>query len=459
MRLFSGDGEGMRGLAMGVALPSLRRNSSGFARHAFALGSGNALAQLIVVGFSPLIAYLYSPAAFGLFAAYLAMQHMLVALATGQYEAALMLPRRNRQAACLLLFVLLLCPGIALGAGLLLVLIGDEVAALMGVPRLAVWLWVLPVSIVMAGWYQALRFWAMRREAFADVAHNAVTRASVGTALACLLGVWSPFPGAPESGLILSQILADGFGNLLLVYRIRDRDQAVFAWPGWRRLLAAGRRWRALALSLTSAQGIAKCYSNLPVLAVAGLFGPAAAGYYALAERFAVLPAQLVANAVGDVYRQRATVEYHRHGRFDGLMRRTLAATLMIALVPFALGILLAPSLFAWVFGEVWREAGSLAQILMVGSFVAFVITPVDKADVICQRTRYILLWHAARLGLKLGAVGLTALVGLALTTLLWLIVLVRVGLYGVDLVYCYWLAKGGHIAARPIAASLPRRS
>ena len=373
------------------------------------------------------------------------MQHLLAVAATGQYEAALMLPRHNRQAACLLLFVLILCPGIALGFGVLLVLFGKGVAQLMGVPRLATWFWALPVSIVMAGWYQSLRFWAMRREAFSDVAYNAVTRATAGVTLACLMGIWLPFPGAPESGLIMSQILADAFGNLLLASRIRARDKAVFAWPGWRRLLATARRWRALALSLVAGQGVAKCYGNLPVLAVGGLFGPAAAGYYAWAERFAVLPAQLVATAVGDVYLQRATVEYHSHGRFDRLMRRTLAATTLLALVPYALGIMLAPVLFAWLFGEVWRQAGLLAQILMVGSFVSFVITPIDKAAVIFQRTRYIFLWHVARLGLKVGAIGMTALMGLSLTTLLWLIVLVRVGLYCVDLVYCYWLAKGAH--------------
>jgi O-antigen/teichoic acid export membrane protein len=428
---------------MGIALPSRPRWDSGFARHAMTLGSGNALAQVIVLGASPVIAHLYSPAAFGLFAAYLAMQHLLAAASTGQYEAALMLPRHNRQAACLLLFILMLCPGIALGFGVLLVLFGDGIAELMGLPQLATWFWALPVSIMMAGWYQSLRFWAIRREAFSDVAYNAVTRATAGATLACLMGIWPPFPGAPESGLILAQIGADGFGNVLLTCRVRERDEALFAWPGWRRLLATARRWRALALSLAAGQGVAKCYGNLPVLAVGALFGPAAAGYYALAERFAVLPAQLVANAVGDVYRQRATVEYHRHGRFDGLMRRTLGATTMIALVPFALGILLAPSLFAWLFGEIWREAGLLTQILMVGSFVSFATTPVDKAAVIFQRIRYIFLWHAARLMLKLGAVGMTALMGLSLTTLLWLIVLVRVGLYCVDLAYCYWLAKG----------------
>jgi O-antigen/teichoic acid export membrane protein len=202
------------------------------------------------------------------------------------------------------------------------------------------------------------------------------------------------------------------------------------------------RRWRRLALTYAAGQGVARCYSRLPVLAISWLFGPAAAGLYAWAERFANLP-ELVAASIGDVYRQRATVEYHRQGRFDGLMRRTFAATTLLALAPYALGIMLAPLLFAWLFGQEWRESGVLAQVLMVGGFVSFAITPVDKAAVILQRTRYIFLWHVARLVLKLGAVITTAMLGLSLMMLLWLIVIVRIGLYLVELVYNYRLAKG----------------
>ncbi|MGH6948713.1 MAG: lipopolysaccharide biosynthesis protein [Kiloniellales bacterium] len=431
---------------MGLALVRWSPASVGFARHALALGGGNALAQLIVLGLSPVIAYLYTPAAFGLFAAYTAILYLLSVAATGQYEATLMLPRRDRHAGCLLWFVMMLCPTVALGLGLVLVVFREPLAELLGTPRLALWFWVLPVSIVMVGWYQALRYWTMRREAFSDVARNAVTRAAVGTGLACVMGVWQPFPQAPEGGLILSHILGEGVGNLLLVSRIFYRDRGIVAWPGWPRVLATARRWRHLALSLAAGSGVARCYDNLPVLAINWLFGPAAAGLYAWAERFTLLPAQLVAAAIGDVYRQRATVEYHRHGQFDGLMRQTFTATTLIALLPYAIGIALAPTLFGWIFGPVWREAGVLAQILMVGGFFSFATVPVDKATIIFQRTRFILCWHVARLGLKLAAVAATALLSLSLTTLLWLIVLVRILLYCVDLVYNYQLSKG----ARP---------
>jgi O-antigen/teichoic acid export membrane protein len=415
-----------------------------FARHALTLGGGNALAQLILLALSPVIARLYSPEAFGVFAVYAALVSVLAVAATAKYEAALMLPRYHRQAASLLLFLSLFCPAVAVCLGLPLVFFRHGLAEWMGAPRIALWFWVLPVSVALVGWYQALRFWAMRREAFADVARNAVTRTAAGAALACAMGLWPLFPKAPESGLILSQILGEGLGNLFLLSRIRRRDRALLAWPGWRRLVSTARRWRALVLSLTAAEGIAQGYSRLPVLAINWLFGPAAAGLYAWADRFSWLPSQLIAAAVGDVYRQRATVEYHRHGQFDGLMRRTLAATTAIAIMPFALGILLAPTLFGWIFGAEWREAGVLAQILMVGGFVSFVITPTDKAAVILQRTRYILLWSLSRLLLKLVAVAVTALMALPLAALLWLIVLIRIGLYFVELGYNYRLAKGG---------------
>jgi O-antigen/teichoic acid export membrane protein len=126
-------------------------------------------------------------------------------------------------------------------------------------------------------------------------------------------------------------------------------------------------------------------------------------------------------------------------------MRRTFAAITVIAVLPFVLAFLLAPALFDWTFGSVWREAGQLAQILLVASFFSFITTPVDKAVVIFERINYALAWHFARLVLTTAAIATVALMHLSLPTLVWLIVLVSIGLYGVDLLYNYYLARGGY--------------
>ena len=149
------------------------------------------------------------------------------------------------------------------------------------------------------------------------------------------------------------------------------------------------------------------------------------------------------------MYRQRATVEYHRHGRFDGLMRRTLTATTALAVLPYTVGIMFASALFGWFFGPDWRDAGVLAQILLVGGFFAFVATPVDSAILIFRRTRYMVAWHFARLVFKLGAIATVAFMNLSVLALLWSIVLLRIALYLVDLVYSYHLARGNMLGTR----------
>jgi hypothetical protein len=124
-------------------------------------------------------------------------------------------------------------------------------AALTGDLCLALYLWARTVSVMLVGCYQALGFQGTRREAFSDVANNAVIRVTVGWGLACVLGFWPPCPAASEGGLILSQIFGEGLGNLLLACRIPRRDQTLLAWPGERPLFATASRWHALALCMS----------------------------------------------------------------------------------------------------------------------------------------------------------------------------------------------------------------
>jgi len=174
-----------------------------------------------------------------------------------------------------------------------------------------------------------------------------------------------------------------------------------------------------------------------------------AAGLFAWAERFAILPALLVARAIGDVYRQRATREYQATGRFDGLMRRTLLLTSSLAVIPYGLGIALAPWLFEVLFGATWRPAGEFAAVLMLGGLVGFVVTPVDAAILIRERGLFSIGRHLARF-LGEGGAALAAFVfDLPIVTLLWLLVGVRIAIYLVDGAYSWHLAKGSAPATR----------
>jgi O-antigen/teichoic acid export membrane protein len=72
-----------------------------FARNVLTLMTGTTLAQAIPIAVSPILTRLFSPAEFGVFAVYLAIVSVLAILATGRYELAIMVPKKDRDAAAL----------------------------------------------------------------------------------------------------------------------------------------------------------------------------------------------------------------------------------------------------------------------------------------------------------------------------------------------------------------------
>jgi hypothetical protein len=70
-----------------------------FNRHVLTLVTGTGLAQIIPLAITPILARIYSPEQFGVFALFIAVASSLSVVATGRYELAIMLPRKDVDAA------------------------------------------------------------------------------------------------------------------------------------------------------------------------------------------------------------------------------------------------------------------------------------------------------------------------------------------------------------------------
>jgi O-antigen/teichoic acid export membrane protein len=124
----------------------------------------------------------------------------------------------------------------------------------------------------------------------------------------------------------------------------------------------------------------------IPVLLLAALFSPAAAGLYALTRSVLNLPSNIIGAAVGNVLYARFA-ELSREGKplLPLLLRATGA---LLALAPVIIGLAwFAPPVFAFVFGDEWREAGHYAQWMALWLGVALAnipavrLAPVIKAQ------------------------------------------------------------------------------
>jgi O-antigen/teichoic acid export membrane protein len=212
----------------------------------------------------------------------------------------------------------------------------------------------------------------------------------------------------------------------------------------------AREAWRYPAL-LAPAAVLNAAALQLPVVLVAGLYAPAAAGALVLATRVAAAPMQLAGQSVAQAFTGRLGA---RPDLEDGDLRpavRGAALRLGVLGAAVALPVVLAgPTVAVWALGDSWRGAGRCAQLLAPAFALQLVVSPLAAVLAARGRQAVQLAWDAVRLPAIVAAVAVPAALDRS--------VYVGVGAYGIVLGASYvallaliWRAAG------PIAVSAPR--
>jgi O-antigen/teichoic acid export membrane protein len=409
-----------------------------YLRNVGVLVAGTAVAQAIPLAASPLLTRLFGPEDFGLVGLFLAISTVAAVISTGRYELAISLPAEDAKAAslaavsagCCLLTSVVSLAGVAAA--------GPWLARAAGAERLVPWLFLLPLSILASGSAAIYQMWQNRRRRYGAMAAArvqqaaAITAGNVGAGLAHAAGGMIP-------GTVLGQVLAavplwlSGWRDI----RHQLRGQSTHS------LLAVAHAFRSHPLHLVPSHLIGAIALQAPLVIMSSGYSIATAGMYALAHRVVTIPTLMIANAIGDVYRQEIAASYQATGRFEAIFRKTLVRTASLAILPAALIFLLAPQAFSVVFGPEWRVAGDYARILTVGGFFQFVLTPLDKGALVVGATRYLFWWHTARLAMLGGLFWAVLTLPIDVVTALWALTAIRVVLYVADAVIGYRFARG----------------
>jgi O-antigen/teichoic acid export membrane protein len=128
--------------------------------------------------------------------------------------------------------------------------------------------------------------------------------------------------------------------------------------------------------------------ANAPSLLMARYFSIQTLGQYALVQRAMAVPISLLSGSIGQVFFQEASESHKERGTFRGVFLRTLTRLLLLAVPIFGLVFVLAPELFAFVFGEPWRQAGTFARILTPLYAIRFIVVPLTFSIEVVNRNR-----------------------------------------------------------------------
>jgi O-antigen/teichoic acid export membrane protein len=223
-----------------------------------------------------------------------------------------------------------------------------------------------------------------------------------GAVLQVLLGLaaWG------VAGLWWGPVAAAALAALTLAWTVRPAVgwAAVGRVPAneWR---SAMREHRDFPLLNTPHAFASAAQDTLALLLIAAWVGDASAGLWALALRYLKAPATLVGGAVSSaLYPQLTQATTPDEGRRH--LRHTVRVLLTLGLGWAGVLMAVGPALFAWAFGEPWREAGELARALAPYLALHFVASPLAVVT---------MAWQAQAWALRLAVVGQVAFVaGLA---------------------------------------------
>lgn len=419
-----------------------RFTQSLFLRDALSLAGGTAIAQLISLVTLPILSRMYPPAAFGEFAIFMTTAAITVPLVSLKLEQMVLLPESDKESASILLFIVAVGIISSIIIFVALVLLRGMVIRYPDFRLPGYWIALFPPVLFFMGLYQGLRFWTIRHKNFVMVSLSLIG-AVLGGAIVSIV-VSDAFGGEVMGvpGLVVGYFFQQMLGAVILMIGLK-KYHGVFHGIRWNRIYKSTSAYKKLTLSLIISDWLSKLSQQAPTYVIGVMFGNGVLGLYSMAVRLTAAPTMLIANALGDVYRQRAAREFNNRRRFDSIFRKTLFLTTISGLPIFAVFIYFSPMLFVWMLGPEWVLAGEYAQILLVAGLASFITTPLDKGAVIVGASRFILGWNIARASSVLGVLIAGIYMRMSVMEILVLLASARVVLYLVNLRYEYMFSMG----------------
>jgi O-antigen/teichoic acid export membrane protein len=352
--------------------------------------TGTGLAQAIPIATSPILTRLFTPEDYGVFAIYIAIISIASIVVTGRYEMAVLLPKNDRDAFHIVALSIFLTLAISLLFLVLILIFNTNIMAILGDSKISNWLYWMPLSTMLVGVYSSISYWNVRKAQYRRLSEGRIIQTASTTVFQLSAGIAK----IGSIGLVIGQITGQFLATMIIAKSISLNDKVVKDGLHKNRLIILAKKYKKFPLFLIVAQGLNTASSQAPIIFLGSIFGMVTAGYYGLIQRVIGAPMVLVANAIGEVFRQEASHAYRETGNCRKIYVATFVRLVALSIIPFSILFFSAPFLFEFIFGDAWRIAGEYAQILIPLYFFQFITSPITHMPLFAEKHLTDFLWQ-----------------------------------------------------------------
>lgn len=371
---------------------------------------GSLLGQGLILAASPALTRLYTAEDFAALAIVTSISAVIGSISAWSWDRAIVIPAEHRTAVAIVRLGLIAVAATTVVGGTIALVARDFLARVFNSMIFVDYWWVVPATVFAIGVYSIISSWLVRMRNYGRLAFR---NATLGASQA-LYSIAFGLLGATPFGLISSVGAGRVFASLGML-RLRRRHFRRLQ-PG-HTLRETASAYRKFPLINSWSRLLNSLGLQLPVILIVSLYGSVEAGLYALTLRVLAAPVGVLSDAVSQYFEGNFAKRFRdSDGGLRALTMRVTTRLFLISALPAATILAFGPTLFGWMFGSDWRQAGVYAQILVISYLAQVCVSPISRALVIVGRHGTQLLWDSTRVIASSSVVVIVALFGLAFT-------------------------------------------
>ena len=341
-----------------------------FSKNVAKITSGSAISVLVYAVGTKFVAEIYSPEVFGNYGLLTSIITIFSMAASLKYEAAIPIAKEENRSDIAWVALLSLAAVTSL-LGMTFVVAGGPILRFLKAEALLPYIHLITLGIFVKSLFQVGQLILISWREFSQLSRLKAAQAIVVQGVMIGYGFYS----ASLVGLYLGFLAGNLLTGLLAIYPLFRKTKRI----RWSSLRAVAFRYGKFPTISAPATLIASFAEQLPLLMLSRYAGPEIVGFYAFAIKLVNAPMNVLSQSVAQVYMEAAATAYHAGG--DALRRTFNNTTKKMALIgigPSIAAFLFSPWIVAFVFGEEWRMAGVIIQILMAMKYLQFINAPIS---------------------------------------------------------------------------------
>lgn len=362
---------------------------SEFTKNTFVLVLGTVLAQAIPLILHPFLRRIYSAEDFGAMAVFLSIFSMVTIVSALRYEATIVLPKHNNEAANILSLTFIINLIFNVIILLVIVLFKDNIVELIGLPiKYANYLYFLPVTSFLYSLYQSINYWLIRQKAFKASSINKIVRRGVEGCLQLVMGLFK-MPG----GLFVGDFFGN-FSNVLSGIRQISKNNFSLKVVSKRKMGFVLKKYidypkfNVIPTLLSSAAGL------LPFLFINKFYSTEIVGYLDLSRMVLSIPLIFISATIAQVLFQQITEKKHDSLSIKKDLFNISYLLLGIIILEFVVLFLFGDDLFSLIFGETYTISSTFSKILIFSFSLNFISSTFSSIYITFNKIKHYSIWQ-----------------------------------------------------------------